>query len=72
MAALYGSTSLLDLILRRKLRPSFGVVHMLYDALGVGEWVEILLYCVVIGEGILEPVLHNIDFSPAIYGYDCA
>jgi len=31
-----------------------GAVHILYNALRVGEGVEILLYCVMIGERILE------------------
>ena len=33
-----------------------GAVYILYNALGVGERVEILLYCVIIGKGVLELV----------------
>jgi len=32
---------------------------VLHNALVVGEGVEILLYCVILGEGVLKSVLYN-------------
>jgi len=36
-----------------------GAACILYNALVVGEEVEILLYCVIVGEGVVESVLYN-------------
>ena len=39
-----------------------GRSHIFYNALGAGEGVQIFLmglYCVFIGEGVIESVLHN-------------
>ena len=49
---------------------------MAYNALGVGDGMEIMLYCVIVGEeGNLSYNAFcwwfNIEFS-AIYEYDCA
>jgi len=35
---------------------------------GVGEGVEILLYCVMVGDGVLESVLYRDRYGPAVSG----
>jgi len=51
-----------------------GAACILYNVLVVGEEVEILLYCVIVGEGVVESVLYNAfcSDSASIFSNLCA